>query len=287
MSQISIGLPELDVSSADTRMRDAVSLFSATERGSQVQCRAYDASSPLDGYAQALKDLQSGTVDCVLAGSILSSRDVIRGAIKSVGLAEGSSTVSSSMVMRSDDTQCADVYFADPAVNPSPTPGQLVDIAFATVETMRALNPGVEPRVAFLSFSTYGSASHALVDHVREAIGLTLERSPTFFVADQEVQFDAALNPAIAATKITDSSPGSLAESPANILIFPDLNAGNIAYKAFAGPHSSYRAVGPVLQGLARPVNDLSRGSTPQEIAQMIDVTVQLAAMNNQSTAGR
>jgi phosphate acetyltransferase len=149
-------------------------------------------------------------------------------------------------------------YFADCSVNIAPDPETLASIAIATADTARAF--GHQPRVAFMSFSTRGSADHPLVDHVKEALRLTRERSPDLIV-DGEMQFDAAVVPAVAARKF----PESPVAGQANIFIFPDLDAGNLAYK-ITERLGGASAVGPILQGLNHPINDVSRGCTVQDL---------------------
>jgi phosphate acetyltransferase len=152
------------------------------------------------------------------------------------------------------------LIFADAAVNPDPTPQQLADIAIATARSAKELL-GWEPRVAMLSFSTKGSAMHPLVDKVIDAVKIIRERELTLLV-DGELQADAAIVPEVASKKIKETS--SVA-GKANILIFPDLGAGNISYK-LVQRLAKATAYGPVLQGFAKPVSDLSRGATLEDI---------------------
>jgi phosphate acetyltransferase len=190
-----------------------------------------------------------------------------------VGCAPGIDTISSAFYMavgpfRSDEDEV--LTFTDPAVVPEPTPAQLADFAAGAVRGRQRI-VGDEPRVAFLSYSTHGSAAGPGVELVREAARLFAEQMPDV-VVDGELQGDAALTPDVAERK----APGSAAAGRANILVFPDLDAANIAYK-LVERLAGARALGPILQGLARPFNDLSRGASVRDIVEVACITSLMA----------
>lgn len=208
--------------------------------------------------------------DGLVAGSINATGDVFRPALQTIKTAPGINIVSSSFIMVIPDCPYGEkgvMVFADCALNPEPNAEQLADVAIASAATGKAL-VGFEPRVAMLSFSTRGSGKHPLVDKVIEATKIAKEKKPELLI-DGELQADAALIPSIGERK----APNSKIAGKANVLIFPDLHSGNIAYKLIERLAKA-KAMGPISQGMRKPVNDLSRGCSVADIVNVVAITV-------------
>ncbi len=242
----------------------------------------------LDEARKALADplffaammVRQGDADGTVGGAVNTTSKTVRVALQVIGPAPGVKTVSSLFLMILDQDyhkKKGSFIFSDCGLVVEPTSGQLADIAISSAASYHAL-AGDVPRIAFLSFSTKGSAGHQRVDHVCEALARLKSIRPDL-IADGELQFDAAFVPEIARAK----APGSELGGNANVLIFPNLEAGNIGYK-IAERIGGATAIGPILQGLAKPANDLSRGCSATDVFHAIAVTTVQAAQADSST---
>jgi phosphate acetyltransferase len=220
--------------------------------------------------------IKNGDADGEVAGAENSTGDVLRPAFQIVKTLPGISVVSGAFIMILPNKEFGEngmLVFADCAVHPNPTAAELAEIAVTTGKTTKSI-AGFEPRVAMLSFSTKGSAKHEMVDKVAEATRLAKEMDPNLKI-DGELQADAAIVEAIGAKK----APGSEIAGKANVLVFPTLETGNIAYK-LVQRMAHAEAIGPVLQGMAAPINDLSRGCSVSDIVNLVAITANQAAGN-------
>ena len=218
--------------------------------------------------------IKAGDADGEVAGADNATGDVLRPAFQIVKTLPGMSVVSGAFLMFLQNKEFGEdglMVFADCAVHPNPTAEELAEIAVATGRTTRAI-AGFEPRIAMLSFSTKGSAKHEMVDKVVAATALAQKMAPDMKI-DGELQSDAAIIPSIAGKK----APGSEIAGHANVLVFPTLETGNIAYK-LVQRMADAEAVGPILQGMAAPINDLSRGCSVSDIVNLVAITANQAA---------
>ncbi|MEK7263001.1 MAG: phosphate acetyltransferase [Bacteroidota bacterium] len=267
----SIGIPLSGIRILDPKTSDKLSDFShiyfnlRKTKGIQFEEAQKQMQHPLFFGAMLVKERMA---DGSVAGSLSTTGDVLRAGIQIVGMAEGISIVSSFFLMVFPQQVFT---FSDCGVVPDPNPLQLADIAISAAKNHQLLT-GEEPRVAMLSFSTKGSASHALVDKVQQATELLHKKAPQLSV-DGELQLDAAIVPEIGKRK----APNSSVAGNANVLIFPDLNAGNIGYK-LAERLGGAQAYGPIVQGLRKPCFDLSRGCSVNDI---VNVTAINAVLGN------
>ncbi len=265
---VDLGDVEIIDPAASDRLEALAELYyqKRKHKGVTRDAAAQYAADPVAFGALLVAD---GQCDGYVAGAVRTTGDTVRAGIRCVGLKPGISVVSSFFIMVLPDRSWGRdgaLFYADCAVVPDPKPVELADIAVSTAENAR-IYLETDPRVALLSFSTRGSAEHPMVSKVREAVRLLEERNPGFLF-DGELQADAAIIPDVASRKASDS----VLEGRANTLIFPNLDSGNICYK-LTQRLAGAEAIGPILQGLNRPLNDLSRGCSVEDIVNVAAIT--------------
>lgn len=274
-SEAGVDISDIDIINPSDGNEEFAELFAELRKSKGVT---------LDQARETVKDplyygvmmVKTGKVDGMVAGAVNSSANVIRPSLQILKTAPDTKIVSAFFIMNVPDCEYGangTFVFGDSGLNQDPTAEELAEIAISSAASFKSL-VGEEPKVAMLSYSTYGSAKHALVDKVQEATKMAKEKAPELAL-DGELQLDAAIVESVGAQK----APDSKVAGKANVLIFPDLNAGNIGYK-LVQRLAKAEAYGPILQGIAAPVNDLSRGCTAEDIAGVVAIT-SVQAQNN------
>lgn len=267
------GIKIVDIAKTDTEKYAATLYELRKAKGMDMDTARKLVKDPLYFGVMMVKN---GEADGMVAGSVNATGDVLRPALQIIKTAPGIKTVSSCFIMVMDKSskygENGILVFGDCAVNPDPTSEQLADIAVASASTAAAIG-GISPRIALLSYSTKGSARGELVDKVTAALDIVKNTHPQLQI-DGELQADAALVPTVADLK----APGSTVAGKANVLIFPDLQAGNIGYK-LVQRLAGVEAIGPICQGFNKPVNDLSRGCSSEDVVNVVAMTALQSAI--------
>ena len=261
------GIEIINPATSDKAAGYAATLFELRKAKGMTEEQA--AKLVADPMYYGVMMVKAGDADGLVSGAIHSTGDMLRPALQIIKAKPGMKTVSSCFLIESPVKNFGDngiMIFSDCAVNIDPDAEQLANIALGAADSARSL-AGIEPRVAMLSFSTKGSAKHDNVTKVQEATRIAHEMAPELML-DGELQLDAALVPAVGELK----APGSAVAGKANVLVFPDLQSGNIGYK-LAQRLGQAEAYGPILQGIAKPCNDLSRGCSVDDIVATVAIT--------------
>ncbi len=261
------GIPIVDPETSDKTAEYAEAFYELRKNKGMTPEKA--AETVKDPLYFGVMTVKMGDADGMVAGAVNSSANVIRPSLQILKTAPGTKLVSAFFLMNVPDCEYGEngtFVFSDCGLNENPDADQLSEIAIASAASFKKL-VGAEPKIAMLSYSTYGSAKNPLVDKVQEATKLAKEKRPDLML-DGELQLDAAIVDTVGKQK----APGSSVAGQANVLVFPDLNAGNIGYK-LTQRLAKAEAYGPVLQGIAKPVNDLSRGCVAEDIAGVVAIT--------------